>query len=102
MDHEIEYMDCQCLSPEHTLRYMFTPYNNDKDPPEIYTEVYLCKQGFWKRIWIAIKYVFGYQCKYGHWDCTILTPSEVPKLQKLLNKYVEEYNKFIEDNTKGE
>lgn len=79
---EVQYYECACFSPEHTLRFVFDP--EDK---EIYTEVYLNHyQNFFKRIWIAIKYVFGYQCKYGHFDCFIMRSDDAQRLIGLLTK----------------
>lgn len=83
-----EYFTCQCNSPEHTLRFVL-----DKEDNEIYTEVYLNQHNnFFKRCWIALKYVFGYTSKYGHWDCFILKNEEAGRLKHLLNKLKEPKN----------
>jgi hypothetical protein len=56
-----------------------------------YTSVYLHHyQSFLKRIWIAIKYVFGYRSKYGHWDCFIMQPKDAERLRSLLDRLVED------------
>jgi hypothetical protein len=45
----------------------------DPEDNELYTSVFLNQyQNVFKRVWIALKYVFGYRCKYGHWDCFIM------------------------------
>jgi hypothetical protein len=37
-------------------------------------------------MWVAIKYVFGYTCKYGHWDCFIMQPKDAQRLKDMLGK----------------
>jgi hypothetical protein len=46
-----------------------------------------------KRIWVAIKYIFGTTEKYGYWDTTILRDDDVPRLIKLLQKAEKEKGK---------
>jgi len=76
------YFDCACGSSEHTLRFVL-----DSDNNTIYTLVFLNQyRGFWKRLLVAIKYLFGYKCKYGHWDEWILKPEDVTEITLLLNK----------------
>lgn len=97
-DMETVYVECACNSDEHTLRYMFSVHEWDGTPakePEIYTSVFLNDWEPWyKRLWKATKYVFGYKCKYGHWDCTLMKPMDAMKLRKLL----EEFAVFIAKN----
>lgn len=75
-----EYLICQCSSPEHTIHFIF-----DKDENEIYTEIFLNQsRSFLKRIWIAIKYIFGYKSKYGHWDTFLMRNEDILKIKRLL------------------
>ena len=76
-----EYFECSCFSPEHTLLFKF-------DEDEIYVYVFLDSDGFLRRIWKAIKYVFGYKCKYGHFDEFILSKKDADKLSTSLKKWV--------------
>lgn len=77
-----DFFVCQCYSGEHTLRFMY-----DKDNDELYTEVFLAQpNNFFKRCWIAIGYVFGYKCRYGHWDCWMLSKDDRQKLIDVLNQ----------------
>lgn len=71
---------CECNSPEHQfiVRYL----SGDK---EVYVDIHLTKATFWKRVWYAIKYVFGYQCKYGAFDEIILNPDDAERLQKVVD-----------------
>jgi len=78
-----EYFECQCGSDEHTLRFTLSL----DDPAYIYTSVFLGSYPWgWRRIWTGIKYLFGYKCKYGHWDCFMLRPEDAARLRSLLDR----------------
>lgn len=76
------YFDCQCNFADHTLRFTLDPEDGS-----VYTEVQLRNfNSVFKRIWMAIKYIFGYECKYGYYDCTLLKWDEYNKLRNLLDE----------------
>ena len=76
------HIDCNCGSPEHILRFIW----NDEDL-ELYTEVQLRQwRSLPKRIWVAIRYIFGYKSSYGVWDCTCMGRCEMEKLHNFLGK----------------
>jgi len=78
------YFDCGCGSFEHTIRFSL-----NKEEGEIYTDVFLNQyRHFWKRVWIGIKYAFGYKCRYGHWDCWILDKSDVTRLRDMCDELI--------------
>lgn len=82
-------ISCSCHSPEHTMTYHLNP--EDK---EVYTSVYLHQyRPIYKRIWIAIKYIFGYKSKYGHWDCFSADKEKILELKAFFDtatKMIEE------------
>ena len=78
---ETQFFECMCHSDEHTLKFVYDPDDN-----ELYTTVFLNETRLWHRIWNAIKYIFGYKCKYGHWNCWLLQPEDIDRLKTLLNK----------------
>lgn len=79
-----EYFECSCASPEHTLRFVL---DLDPEDPGIHTEVYLGSYPWgWKRLWVGIRYIFGYKSKYGAWDCFLLKPEDAPRLRSLLDR----------------
>lgn len=86
-DHlSTSYFDCDCASPEHTLRFTL-----DREENALHTEIYLYQyRPVYKRVWIAIKYVFGYPCRYGHWDCWILRNRDARRLRSLLNEVIDD------------
>jgi hypothetical protein len=84
-----EYFECQCHSDEHTLKFALDVFEGDGyEDLEICTSVFLGDYpGFWQRVWAAIKYICGYKCKYGHFDCFIMRPEDVDRLVELCYKY---------------
>ena len=77
-----QYFECACHSTEHTLRFMW-----DDEDNSIYTEVFLNQyHNFFQRLWTAVKYVFGYKCQYGHFDCFIMQPKDTARLRQMLDK----------------
>ena len=96
------YIECMCHSTEHVFKIMTDNHYTKKDYPEMTVEVQLNQyRNIFKRIWVAIKYVFGYQCKYGHWDCTMLAPDEVERLKDICEAHVDLYNKWKNTTKEG-
>ena len=92
------FLECQCGSDEHTLRFVLSEDKLSKNPdaPEYYCSIYLNQwRNVFKRIWVAIKYVFGYKCKYGHWDNWTLDISDVKYMRKMLEAFEESYMKWV-------
>lgn len=76
------FVVCACSSSEHTVRFIHSEHDK-----ELYTEVYLNNhRSFFKRVWVAIKYICGYTSKYGHFDCALFTKDEAQKLRDFLVK----------------
>ena len=73
---------CECHSPEHQF---IVRYWDEDDAKEVYVDIHLTKAPFWQRVWYAIKYILGYQCKYGAFDEIILNPDDAERLQKVVN-----------------
>lgn len=74
------YIACSCHSADHTARII-------DDGEDLYLEVQLVQNNsFFQRLVLAFKYVFGYTCRYGHWDCTIIDETEGKKLMHFLKR----------------
>lgn len=81
-----EFFECVCGTDEHTLKFKLDVH--DPDDVDLYLSVFLNQyRGFFKRLWISIKYLFGYKCKDGHWDCSMLEVEDADRLIILLRKY---------------
>ena len=73
-----EILICDCSSMEHQIVISY-----DDEDKLAYCHIYLHKRGFFTRIKIALKYIFGYKCKYGHWDEFIFCKDDADKIKEL-------------------
>jgi hypothetical protein len=92
---QIKYVECVCSSEQHTIRFIYFPRQKAEqghvDGPELYMSTFLPHFGFWKRVWNAIKYVCGCNCKYGHFEETVLSPKKAQEIIDLMEDYKKEY-----------
>lgn len=86
-----EFYECQCYSDEHILRFFL-----DKKDGWLCVSTFLSQpNSFFQRIWLAIKYVFGYKCKYGHFDCFIFRDEDADRLINLLQQLKDAKNESL-------
>jgi hypothetical protein len=86
-----EHFECICDSNEHMITFKYMKNSYDTNEPELYCSIYLNQyRGLLKRIWTAIKYVFGYKCRYGHWDCWTMKPADCDRMISLLEQFKKE------------
>lgn len=69
---------CECSSLEHIV-----VYHHDKDDNCVYMHTHLAQGTFFERIIMGIKYIFGYQSRYGAFDEFILSEEQAPQLREL-------------------
>jgi len=95
-----EYFDCQCSCSEHVIRFMYMgAYGGDE--PSLYFDIFLGQHmGFFKRVWVAIKYIFGYKCKYGHFDNWLFKLEDAQRLRAMVDRYEKETEEFKKTKTK--
>lgn len=80
-----ELFICACHSSEHQLIIRY-----DKEDKEIYIDVHLRGRRLFGRIFYAIKYIFGYKCRYGNFEEFIFNQDDIGRLQELLNNVVDD------------
>ena len=89
-----EYFDCQCACAEHVLRFIYCKAFKDEEP-QLYLDIFLGQyRNFFQRTWLALKYVFGYKCKYGHFDNWIFKLEDAQRLRDMVNRYEKETEEF--------
>lgn len=72
--HPDQIIVCDCHSPEHHIQLHYWKNDDTVISREVYLSIYLnSHNSFWKRIKIAIKYIFGYRSIYGDWDSISVT-----------------------------
>lgn len=92
MPTQTELFQCECYSPEHSLT--FTLWDYGKNDVELYVNVHLLSPNFFKRIWIALKYVFGYKCQYGNFDEMLFKREDADRLIQLLQTFKDKTHDF--------
>jgi hypothetical protein len=79
------YFECECGHNEHTYSLTST---DDGDESELYFNFQLSpRNNFFNRVLASVKYIFGYQCKYGHWDTIQITEDDLDRLFVLLHQH---------------
>lgn len=78
-----ELLICECSNVEH--QFIFR-YFEDDDLKEVYMTTHLSYcQKFWQRLKYAIRYVFGYNSRYGAFDEFIFRKEDAYKLQSIVD-----------------
>jgi hypothetical protein len=75
---------CECHSLEHQVSFWY-----EQDEGTLYVETHLVThKNFFKRLWVGLKYAFGYKSRFGEWDEILLDPNSQKELyQWLQSKY---------------
>ena len=77
-----ELFICSCNSVEHQLIFS---YFDDEIGGDVYCAVHLNpERNVFKRLWNAIKYVFGHRSIYGDFDEFIFKTSDADRLEKVV------------------
>ena len=98
-DSDTHYFDCECSSAEHIFRVTSENDAGDEYPPQLYFTIQLNQyRGILKRLLTAIKYIFGYECRYGHWDIVELKEDDINKLMVILHQHRVKIQKFELEN----
>jgi hypothetical protein len=86
---EVHHLICECHSPDHIIQFSHT---DDMDGDQIcWTQVQLHQyRSFWERLVVAVKYLFGHQSRYGHWDCTSIDLKQGKLLRDYLTKAIQD------------
>jgi hypothetical protein len=72
---------CDCTSREHQIIIEYDPEDN-----LTYCHIHLVKFSFFKRLKNGFKYIFGYKCRYGHFEEFIFKPQHVKTIYEMLQK----------------
>ena len=82
MNHE--YFECICHSPEHLMVWGLL---EEDDYAELYATVYLGRRGFFGRLWLGLRYVLGWQSRYGEFCEFEMNPEDADRFIALIEKF---------------
>jgi len=93
-----EVFICECSSSEHQLVLQYIYGNDECDSDMLQFQMHLKPTyGFWKRAWSAIRYIFGYRSRFGHWDDFLVDPKNCDKIIEYLTMLKED-DKLVKSN----
>ena len=82
---------CDCNSTEHQIEMSYDIDEEELKWSMFFIEPHLVTyRSFFLRCWAAIRYIFGYSCKYGQWDCITLYREDIAKIKAFLVEYLEQ------------
>lgn len=97
-----DHLQCNCNSPDHTLSVVSWPNhladfeyaaNHGEEVPAGYFFLLVQYPSFWKRIWVALKYLLGKQDQnfypfYSGWDLNLVDANSFRvQLEEILFEY---------------
>lgn len=88
MNMEMTHLNCECYSPEHTLRLVA-----DKQSAELWLEVRLNYhpiglKGLITRLKTAVLYLFGISPRDGHFDTFCFSVQEAASFRDKLDEFI--------------
>lgn len=93
MQKEIRYekyhFECLCGHYEHKFEIIFDPDIDDTDNP-LYATVSLNDGLPWyKRVYLAIRYIFGHTSRYGHYAEFLLERDDAKRMMEVCKKFLD-------------
>ena len=80
-----ELFICQCGDPSH--QFIISADKDNTEDACAYVSVHLNREhNIFKRMWTAIKYVFGRRSIYGDFDEVIIKPMDAEKIDPITKK----------------
>lgn len=94
---EKEVLICDCFSTEHQFVFTYCKGEYENEFDDLSIEIRLVHRfGFWKRIVVGIKYIFGYRSRFGDWDCFDFDHENCDKLINALQNLKKNRQEIIE------
>jgi hypothetical protein len=89
------FLSCDCSSVEHTIVVQVFDWGSEMPyGPDFIVNIQAVNyRPFYKRVWAALKYIFGADLI---WNDVILQKDDIPKLQAA----IDHYNKLLKNNEK--
>jgi hypothetical protein len=92
-----KFLNCICHSPSHIIKLQIYNWqkNNISSDIDLSVSVHISpEQSIFKRIWIAIKYIFGHQSEFGEFAEILLDESKTKEIKEFLDFYLDSKEKL--------
>ena len=89
-EHRQLFTICGCGTPEHQF---ILSYFTDEEPEWrwLYLNVHLTTwRNPFRRLLAAVRYVFGYRCRFGEFDEVVMYRHHAEQVRDFLNEFIEE------------
>ena len=94
-----ELFICECHDPSHQFIISADPLTDEF--PGVYISIHLNRDhNIFRRMWTAMKYVFGMRSILGDFDEVIIHPDDADRLQEVVN-YLKKAKKKQEQDCKA-
>jgi hypothetical protein len=88
-----ELFVCDCSDISHNMIFQLWDWGDEA--PDLNVNVALNHYlPFHKRIWLAIRYVFGFQSRFGHYDTITIRREDLSRLRAILDEYEKKTDEF--------
>ena len=77
-----EIIVCGCGGTDHHL--IFTKEHDPGEEPEIWLHYHLEKKSWLQRLKIGIKYIFGYQSRFGMYGELLINKENISKFEEIV------------------
>jgi hypothetical protein len=85
---QVSHFDCDCQSAEHIFRVTSEDAWDPDFPPDLFLTLQLNQyRSVFKRFITAVKYLFGYECRFGHWDVVTINQDDLNRLIVLFQQH---------------
>ena len=95
INENAEIFVCDCHSREHQIVFQY-----DLDDNNVWCNIHLTNYRFLERLKRGIRYIFGYKCRYGHFDEFIFSYEHADKLIEMGNILKKNKNVSLYSNIK--
>lgn len=99
LDHKL--IICDCGDVEHQLIVSWDTITDSYYWEEMTVQVHLSKQPFWRRLVYAVRYIFGYQSKYGAFTEMVLNKKQALELRDACNSYLSKLEEYDDGNQRN-
>lgn len=82
-----KYFECECHSFQHTMKL----YYDSEDGYLSFTTYINSYKPWYKRVWLATKYVFGMKLDHSHFDEFLMKPEDSLRFYNIA-KHFKEYH----------
>jgi hypothetical protein len=77
---------CNCSSVDHLLKASY--FVDDDEDTMLYVHTHLNKKPFWKRVGYALKYIFGFQSRFGAYDEVLFDVDEAKEIRDFIESFI--------------